>query len=137
MLHAMKTKEKTKSRRIKAGKQNKTDDLCPFGRVSVQETLYIHFHTGHIISSFACGSHINILINSGAKHFVLAEDHSPAPSPFHNALSRDEALTLDVKCLQKKSGGFATHLCCPKADHYGEECHTYEHTRRRVLYKAK
>lgn len=68
----MKTKKKTKSRRrIKAGKQKKTDDLCPFGRVSVQETLYIHFHIGHTISSLASGSHISILVNSGAKHFVF------------------------------------------------------------------
>lgn len=64
--------KKTKSRRrIEAGKQKKTDDFCPFGRVSVQDTLYMHFHTGHIISSLACGSHISILVNSGAKHFAF------------------------------------------------------------------
>lgn len=43
-----------------------------------------------------------------------------------------------MKCLQKRSGGFATHLCCPKAEHYvWDEWQTYEHTGRRVLYNVK
>lgn len=75
VLHGidMKTKKKKKrikSRRgIKAGEHRKTD--VPFGRVSVQETLNMHSNTGHIISSFTCGSHINILVNSVAKHLAF------------------------------------------------------------------
>lgn len=104
-------KNKTTSRRrIKAGKQNKTDDLCPFGRVSAQEILYIHFHTGHIISSLACGSHISTLVNSGANHLAFWQKIIHLHLPLFTMPWAGKKHWHLMWNVQKKFGGFAIYL---------------------------
>lgn len=72
VLHGMDTKTKKKDQEQKENQSWRAGkDRCAFGRVSVQETVYTHFHTGHVVSSLACDSHISILVNSGAKHFAF------------------------------------------------------------------
>lgn len=69
VLHGMDMKTKKKDQEQKGNHSWRAGkDRCAFGRVSVQETLYTHFHPGHVISSLACGSHISILVNSAVKH---------------------------------------------------------------------
>lgn len=118
VLHGMdmKTEKDQEQKEDQSWRAEKwTDGLCPPDRVSVQETLYICFHKAQIISSLACGSHPSVLVKPGTKHFAFWQKtgHLLHLHLSTVPLAGKKHLTLDVKRLQQRSCGLATHLCCP------------------------